>query len=242
VIRAVPGGHLVLGGRVQGGSLKYHLMDALLAEADLPAGSLVADLSAGLGAVALAQAARRRKLFCRVYVPESAPAAAVTTMREAGADVRLCPPTMDALAAALTELAVGHESKEFYWTRQNYRTCDAYRGLAEGLTVGRPDHLVAGVGTGSSLRSFGGFFQERNPALKLHAILSSDLGGLRPPGMTLDFAGLRDVGSPEELRGVFGDRLQTYTMSREHHADSTQAVLHVMQGLQNAVGISVDGR
>jgi hypothetical protein len=60
--------------------------------------------------------------------------------------------------------------------------------------------------------------------------------------MTLGFAGLRDVGSTEELRGVFGDRLQTYTMSREHHADSTQAVLHVMQGLQNAVGISVDGR
>jgi cysteine synthase len=242
MIRAVAGGHLVLGGLVEGGSLKCRLMDALLEEADLPTGSLVADLSAGLGAVALAQAARRRKLSCRVYVPESAPAEAVTAMREVGAEVRLCSPTMAAMADALTELAAGHSSKAFYWTRQNYQTCDAYRGLAEGLAVGRPDHLVAGVGTGSSLRSFGRFFRERNPGLKLHAILSSDLAGLRPPGMALDFAGLQDIGSPEQLRSLFGDRLQTYTLSRQHYADSTQAVLQVMQGLQNAVGISIDGR
>jgi cysteine synthase len=242
MIRQVPGGHLVLGGLVQGGSLKHYLMDALLEQADLPAGSLVADLSAGLGAVALAQAARQRKLFCRVYVPESVPAAALTAMREAGAEIRLCPPTMDALARALTELAAGHENNEYYWTRQNYHSCDPYRSLADALPVGRPDHLVAAVGTGSSLRSFGRFFRERNPALKLHAILSPDLAGLRPPGLTLDFAGWQDLGSPEALRGLFGDRLQTHTLSREHHADSTHAVLYVMQGLQNAVGISVDGR
>jgi cysteine synthase len=242
MIRPVPGGRLILGGMVEGGSLKHRLMDALLEEADLPAGSLVADLSAGSGALALAQTARRRKLSCRVYVTETAPAEAVAAMREAEAEVRLCPPTMEALTGALTELALGHRDKEFYWTRQNYQTYDAYRGLAEGLSAGRPDHLVAGVGTGSSLCSFGRFFRERNPSLKVHAILSSNLGGLRPPGMTLDFAGLRDVGSPEALRGLFGDQLQTYTLSRQHHADSTQAVLHVMQGLQNAVGISIDGR
>ena len=242
MIRAVAGGYLVLGGLADGGSLKHCFMDAALAKANLAAGSLVADLSAGLGGVALAQTARKRELSCRVYVPESAPAEALAAMREAGAELRLCRPGQNAIAAVLDQLLQGHRANEFYWTRQIYQTCDAYRELAERLAVGIPGHLVAGVGSGSSLRSFGCFFRERNPNLKLHAIMSDDLSGLRARGVNLDFRGLRDAGSMESLRDLFGEHLQTHTLSRAHCANSTEAVLQIMQGLQNAVGISIDGR
>ena len=217
-------------------------MDALLAHADLPAGSLVADVSAGLGAVALARVARERELACRVYMPETASAEMVKAAREAGAEIRLCPPTSKALASTLNELAQGHESEALYWTRQNFQTCDVYARLAERLTVRAPDHLVAGVGTGSSLRSFGQFFRQLNPHLKVHAIFSPDIEGLRPREMTLDFSGMQDAGSLCSLRDLFGDQLQIHTLSREHHTTSTQAVLRVMEHLANAIGISMTGR
>ena len=252
MIAAVPGGHLFLGGEIEGGSLKVRLMEKLLEDADLPPGHLVADISAGHGAVALARVARRLGLRCRVYVPDSAPPQALEAMREAHADVRLSPPTPDSMGAALSELRAGHASGELFWTRQNYQPCDAYRALASALPVPVPDHLVAGVGTGGSLRSFGDYYLALNPRLKIHAVFSHNLGGLRPRGLAFDFAGEADIGSCEVLSGKFGTAFSAQTLTCDQledkaipgllAGDSTLAVVQVMRGLSNALGISIDGR
>lgn len=228
MIEQLPDGNfLLMGGRAPGGSLKHVLMDRLLPE-DLPAQTLVSDLSAGLAAVALAQVAERRNLRCRVYVP---PTIAETYMRALNATTAQVVVT-GSLETAFQELQTGHQSGELFWTRQNYQDCDAYSHLAPPLEV---DHLVAGVGTGCGLRSFGAHLKGRNPLLQIHAVYAQ-APGLRPAGLSLDLPDLPDVGSQTYLRSLFPE-LQIHTVVAEN---STEAVLEVLKGLKNALGISVD--
>ena len=221
------GNFLLMGGRAPGGSLKHVLMDRLLPK-DLPAQSLVADLSAGLAAVALAQVAEQRNLRCRVYVPPTIAEHYLRALNATPAQVVVT----GSLESAFQELQTGHHSGELYWTRQNYQDCDAYSHLTPPLQV---EHLVAGVGTGCALRSFGAHLKGRNPLIQLHAVYAQ-APGLRPSGLSLDLPNLPDVGSQAYLRNLFPD-LQIHTVETQN---STDAVLEVMKGLQNALGISVD--
>jgi cysteine synthase len=221
------GNYLLMGGRAAGGSLKHVLMERLIPE-DLPAQSLVSDLSAGLAAVALAQVAERRGLRCRVYVPPTITEEHMRALNGTPAEVVVT----GSLETALHELRTGHESKELYWTRQNYQNCDAYSHLTPPLEV---EHLVAGIGTGCALRSFGAHLKGRNPLLQVHAVYAQ-APGLRPPGLALDLPDLPDVGSPAFLKNLFPE-LQIHTVEA---GNSTEAVLQVLKTLKNALGISVD--
>lgn len=228
MIEQLPDGNfLLMGGRAPGGSLKHVLMNRLLPE-DLPAQTLVSDLSAGLAAVALAQVAEQRNLRCRVYVP---PTISETYMRKLNATSAQVVVT-GSLETAFQELQTGHQSGELFWTRQNYQDCDAYSHLAPPLEV---EHLVAGVGTGCALRSFGAHLKGRNPLLQIHAVYAQ-APGLRPAGLALDLPDRPDVGSQAYLRKLFPE-LQVHTVVAEN---SSEAVLEVLKGLKNALGISVD--
>lgn len=230
MIEKLPEGNfLLMGGRAPGGSLKHVLMDRLLPE-DLPEQTLVSDLSAGLAAVALAQVAERRNLRCRVYVPPTISEAYMGALQATSAQVVVT----GSLETAFQELQVGHQSGELFWTRQNYQVCDAYSHLAPPLVV---EHLVAGVGTGSSLRSFGAHLKGLNPLLQVHAVYAQ-APGLRPAGLALDLPDLPDTGSLAYLRGLFPE-LQVHTVAAE---TSSEAVLLVLKTLKNALGISVDRR
>ena len=228
MIEKIDDNFLLMGGRAPGGSLKHVLMDRLLPE-DLPGGSLVADLSAGLAALALAQVAERRQFRCRVYVPAFIPERYLADLRNTSAEVVIC----QDLKGALEELQQAHQAKELYWTRQNYQDCDAYSHLLPPLV---PDHLVAGVGTGCALRSFGAHLKGRNALLQIHAVYAA-VPGLRPPQMHLDLPAYTDVGSLPFLQQRFGESLHVHTVEA---SDCTEAVLQVMQNLRNALGISVD--
>ncbi|MBS2034742.1 pyridoxal-phosphate dependent enzyme [bacterium] len=220
---------LLMGGRAPGGSLKHVLMDRLI-PSDLPAQSLVADLSAGLAAVALAEVAEARNLRCRAYVPPNILPVYLEALRKTSAEVVIT----GSLESALQELRTGHDSQELFWTRQNYSDCDAYGHLTPSLGV---DHLVAGVGTGCALRCFGAHLRARNPRLQVHAVYAA-VSGLRPPGLALDLPGLPDVGSPAYLQ----QRLPGLQVHTVEAPDSTAAVLQVLKDLKNALGVSVDQR
>lgn len=221
------GNFLLMGGRAPGGSLKHVLMDRLIPE-DLPAQSLVVDLSAGLAAVALAQVAERRHLRCRAYVPPNIAPEYMAALQKTSAEIIVTA----SLETALGELRSGHDSGELFWTRQNYNDCDAYGHLTPPLRV---DHLVAGVGTGCALRCFGTHLKGGNPLLQVHAVYAA-VSGLRPPGLALDLPGLPDVGSPAYLGQLF-PQLKVHSVKA---ADSTEAVLQVLQTLKNGLGVSVD--
>ena len=228
MIEQLPDGNFILmGGRAPGGSLKHVLMDQLIPQ-DLPAQSLVADLSAGLAALALAQVAEQRQLRCRAYVPPYIPSELLAALQKTTAEVVIT----GSLETALQELRSGHQSQELYWTRQNYSDCDAYGHLTPPLEV---EHLVAGVGTGCALRCFGAHLKAKNPLLQVHAVYAQ-VPGLRPPGLALDLPDLPDVGSPDYLQRMFPG-LQMHTVEAQ---DSTEAVLAVLKTLKNGLAISVD--
>lgn len=228
MIETIDDNFLLMGGRAAGGSLKHVLMDKLLPD-DLPGGSLVADLSAGLAALALAHVAERRGLRCRVYVPAFIPERYLTDLHRTAAEVVIC----QEMKGALEELQQAHQAQELFWTRQNYQECDAYAHLVPPLV---PDHLVAGVGTGCALRSFGAHLKGKNALLQVHAVYAA-VPGLRPPQMHMDLPEYTDVGSLQFLHQRFGEGLQVHTVEA---SDSTEAVLQVMKSLHNALGISVD--
>ncbi|MBI3926003.1 MAG: pyridoxal-phosphate dependent enzyme [Armatimonadetes bacterium] len=212
----------------------------------------LADLSSGSSALALARVARARRVACRVYIPETLPAADVAEMIALGAEVRRLPMTPAGLVSALTELQEEHDAGRLLWLRQNFnpQAMTAYRELTRRLGAA-VQSVVAGVGTGASLRAFATHLLRRSPNLEVVAVYSPDIPGLRPTAASM---GPGDLGSVDAMRAVFSHRLQVVQLtasqldpelpSRHGLAAglSTAAVLHCLRGRTGALGISVDAR
>lgn len=243
---------ILLGGEIPGGTLKYRLMAHLVDRCGAFPGDRVADVSAGQSALALASIAHIKGIECRVYVPDTLPEDTVAEILALGAEVRRAP--LASVGLVLEELRRDHDRGEIHWLGQNFHPycLEVYQDLACGVED-CPAALVAGVGTGSTLRSFGVHLRSRRPELKVLAIYSPDIPGLRPKAAVL---GPRDLGSVDSLHELFGAALEVVELSRHDlNPDSltllgvegglsTAAVHWVLDqaGLDNSLGVSVDGR
>lgn len=254
------GRRLFLGGDCGAPDLKHHLMRHVvrraLSHGHVEPGGVVGELSVGAAGLALARAARDAGLRARVYVPPSLGESALGVLRECGAEVVAGLP--GGLSAALADLAERHARGELYWVRQNFTLegRQAYRGLARSAPP--PGTLVAAVGSGGSLQGFAETWRRSRPEMRIVAVFSPDIEGLRDVDACIDLGPRRDVGARRRLQQRYGKALTAVRVTRAELrearedlrarslacADSTVAVWHVMRALnlQDATGLSVNGR
>lgn len=250
--------HLLLGGELKPGGMKYRLIEHLLAGAVAARASTVADISTGASAQALAELAPRLGMKARVHVPDSLAREKLERLHQHQAEVHTSP--IEKIHEVLKELYAGHLDRSFYWTQQNFapEATSAYGEIAQNASKVFPiQSLVAGVGTGSSLRSFAQVLLEQNPDLKIYALFSSSIAGLRPAFLQLPHPERSDLGSVTSLRELFGERLEVVELEAGdlgeserqltqlgiRACNSTAAVHHVIKSrrLAGSLGLSSDG-